>query len=455
MLPGAQLLTAPTTLSNYKPENLSCTARTLLSSGLLFLQVDRDLAHPEQRMAYPQPHPASRHPDGSGLWFSMPSSARQERDHNPSPEQSAYQATSSRHGARANRSASPSRFPPIPLISTATGVNKPLPPSPDSDKRKPKPASLRSLLRRHPSAEFDPTHLQPAPYQAHQRSSSTNGKLTPEPPHNYHYHHQSSRSMPSSPLQYSHPTTHPAHLVRAHSASSYYPDSTAYQAYSPAPQHRVDSMGSGFDPQPPRTRRTFPDDTPTSATARPSVSDRPRPHTWLSPTEPFQNANEFHLFVEATSGLPGDSGPFSPDGPPRLQGSLFGRQRQNDQIPIPLQHPTYADSSWQSMGYDYYPSQPDSPLASPPLVSSSALPRRESYQSSHRSTHPSQRSPHLSAINLELERLGISDEEAPEDELPNYAQSQAEMSAKKRKEATERARELEARWNSSRSWRGR
>jgi hypothetical protein len=57
----------------------------------------------------------------------------------------------------------------------------------------------------------------------------------------------------------------------------------------------------------------------------------------------------------------------------------------------------------------------------------------------------------MNAVNLELERLGLSDdEERNDDELPDYAQSQAEMSEKRRKEAASRARELEARWNRSR-----
>jgi hypothetical protein len=61
----------------------------------------------------------------------------------------------------------------------------------------------------------------------------------------------------------------------------------------------------------------------------------------------------------------------------------------------------------------------------------------------------------INSINLELERLGLADEEHADDELPNYAQSQAQMSELKRREATARARELEARWNSSRGWRSR
>lgn len=57
----------------------------------------------------------------------------------------------------------------------------------------------------------------------------------------------------------------------------------------------------------------------------------------------------------------------------------------------------------------------------------------------------------MNAINAELEMLGLDDDRSgDDDELPDYAQSQAEMSAKKRADAAARARDLEARWRGSR-----
>jgi hypothetical protein len=56
----------------------------------------------------------------------------------------------------------------------------------------------------------------------------------------------------------------------------------------------------------------------------------------------------------------------------------------------------------------------------------------------------------MAAVNMELEMLGLDDDCAPDDELPDYAQSQAEMNARKREEASARARELEARWRGAR-----
>ena len=63
--------------------------------------------------------------------------------------------------------------------------------------------------------------------------------------------------------------------------------------------------------------------------------------------------------------------------------------------------------------------------------------------------------PHMHAINAELEMLGLDSDEMPDEELPDYAQSQAEMNARKRQEASARARELEARWRGARRSRGR
>lgn len=453
MLSSTQLLTVPTSFAHHKSEDITSSALSLVSSSLLFFQTENSQTKDEARMALPHSRSTSRDRN-TELWFSRPNRARDDQGQVPNREETAYQETayqamSSRH--RAQRSASPSQLPSIPLISTTTAVHKPLPPSPESEKRRRKPVSLRSLVRRRPSDQLDPAHLQP---ESHQRSSSANGNLSPDPYH-YYYQQQSSRSMPTSPAEFSQASHQPSIMARAHSAATNYADSDYYMHYSQQTQQspqRATSMNTFFEPQLPRTRRINSDaGTPSSATP-----SRQRPHTWLSPTEPnqpFEDASEFRLFVEATSGLPDGSLDFnglSPSSPPHLQGSLFARGRQNDRIPIPLQNPaavqpqSHSVSGWQSMGYDYMSSQ----SGDSPLLSSSALPRLSPQQRPQLSTN-------LNAINLELERLGLNNEAEPEDELPDYAQSQAEMNAKRRKEATARARELEARWNNSRSWRGR
>ncbi|OAG01785.1 uncharacterized protein CC84DRAFT_1100170 [Paraphaeosphaeria sporulosa] len=379
----------------------------------------------------------------------MPSTRRRQ-------EQSAYQATTTRH--HATRSASANQ-PPVPSITTTVQLDKPLPPSPESQKKKHKPGLL-NLIKKKPYDHSDASHLQPAPLNTHRRTSS-NGNLSPGlPPH----HHQS-RSMPSSPLQYSPP--HPLDMQRAHSAAAHYPDIPQYQAYTPRPQvteqQRAVSLGTPFEPIDPRPRRgsTFPESsTISSSTARESISDAPRPHTWVSPTEThaaFGDTTDFHLFAEATAGLPGGFDALSPMETPRLQGSLFARGTQNDRIPL-LARETPAQSVPVPVpDYDWMPPQGprDYSVSSSalPQISSSALPRRDSYDMNGPS---SPLRPNLNTINLELERLGLSDSERPpDDELPDYAQSQAEMAAQKRKEASARARELESRWNLARGWRNR
>lgn len=247
-------------------------------------------------------------------------------------------------------------------------------------------------------------------------------------------------------------------MQRAHSAAAHYADVPQYQAYSPRPQvsdqQRAVSMETYFDPSPrPRRGSTFPESTTSSySTTRESVSGAPRPHTWVSPTETFGDATDFHLFAEATAGLPGGFDPLSPTEAPRLQGSLFARGNRNDSIPLLARNnPTHPVPIAEVPQYDWVPRQAPRDYSAPPQVSSSALPRRDSYDiNASASSHM----PNLNVINMELERLGLSDNERPpDDELPDYAQSQAEMAALKRKEASARARELESRWNSARGGR--
>jgi hypothetical protein len=447
MIPDAQLLTGSTTLATCTPD-LSLTAKSLISSSFIFLTVSPDTKH-DDRMAAPRSRPCSAtNSDETELWFAMPSSRRRQ-------EQSAYQTTTTHH--HATRSASANQ-PPVPLISTTVQLDKPLPPSPESHRKKHKPGLL-NLIKKKPYDTLDPSHLQPAPLNVHKRSSS-NGNLSPGLPPD---HHQT-RSMPSSPLQYSPP--HPVDMQRAHSAAAHYTDVPQYQAYTPRPQvteqQRAVSLGTTFESMNPRPRRgsTFPESGISSSTARESVSDAPRPHTWVSPTEThgaFGDSTDFHLFAEATAGLPGGFDALSPTETPRLQGSLFARGSQNDRIPL-LPRETNANVVPIPVpDYEWIPRQAprDYSVSSSalPQVSSSALPRRDSYDMNAPS---SPLRPNLNTINLELERLGLSDNERPpDDELPDYAQSQAEMAAQKRKEASARARELESRWNLARGWRNR
>lgn len=379
--------------------------------------------------------------DDTELWFNMPNFDRRHQS-----DQSAYCTTSSRLSMTSSSSQMP--LSP-PTISTTPDINKSLPPPPSEAERKSrKQATLRSFLRgRSSSNHLDPSHLQPEPHKHHQRHLSARAHLSVDV--HGHYQQQYSRSMPNSPYGQSNDSVplYPPPLARVHSANPTFQETSQYQSYAAMQEYpsRVSSPGARFEVPPTRVR-TFPDTTVLSPTARSSPCSRPRPHTWLSPTEPFADSSQFHLFVEATTGLPDDSDPWSPNGPDRLQSSLFARRPSNGSIPLPPQYipapipdRTHQNASWQSF---------EPPLTFSRSVSAptSSVPHQDMFQQSHANL-----TPHTVAINAELEMLGLGGDHSPDDdELPDYAQSQAEMNAKKRAEAAARARDLEARWRGAR-----
>lgn len=385
--------------------------------------------------------------DGTELWFNMPSS-----DRRLPIERSAYQETSNRFSMGSMASTASQPILPIPTISTAPDINKSLPPPPPEAARKSRtPATIRSFIRGRPSSNhLDSSHLHPELHAHQQRQSSADAHLNVNVHSHYEQHY--SRSMPNSPREQSYNAASlcSSQLVRVQSAQPVFQDMTQYQPYSIAQDypHRASSPNASFDFSPTRAR-TFPETTVLSPVARSSISSRPRPHTWLSPTEPFDDASQFHLFVEATTGLPDDADPWSPNGPNRLQGSLFARRPSNGSIPVlaqyvpaPIPDRTHQTASWQSF--------------EPPLTSSRSVSAPMSSTLRHDTFQPPapNLALHINAINAELEMLGLEgDHSAHDDELPDYAQSQAEMNAKKRAEAAARARDLEARWRDARDGR--
>jgi hypothetical protein len=457
MLPDAQVLTISTAFANYSIGGLSLTSESLRDSTLLL--VHAGLKSPKEKEQDTMPHsqyhqdPAESREAQTELWFSMPSSSRRQEEHSRPSEQSAYQTTNHRLSGGSTASGISRVALGIPSISTTVDTNKPLPPSPtESERRRRRPNYLRSLLGRPSSGNLDPAHLQPHPYHSDQRHSVTNSGLSL----NTHgsYHHAYSRSMPSSPYEYHQASTssHSSAGPRTNSAAANYPNITQYQPYTPPLQQQTESnyfpcqqrstsMNTFFEATPPRAR-TFPADTSiASPSMRDGVTTRPRPHTWLSPTESFSDASQFSLFVQATTGLPEEYDPFSPTGPPQLQGSLFARRSGNDTIPLPFQNASAAasnDTDWRT-GWQSF--EPPAFVGHTPA---SSLTQPLPYQRS-------QRTPDMAAINRELEILGLDDENGPDDELPNYAQSQAETHERRRAEASARAMELEARWRSTRT----
>ena len=387
-------------------------------------------------------HRSSQLRTESELWFSMPTSARQ------SQEQSAYQATSNRIIAHSYGSVAPSR---IPAIATSSDLNKPLPPSPPGPQTRSRiPTPFSGPTRHEPSSRPNQSRLPSEPYHQNQRYT-TSLYLDTSTSHRHDY----SRSMPSSPHDHSQfLSDNSAIAPRARSSAANYSDTAHYLPYSASleqqsarpQQQRAVSMSPYFDTTAPYRSRTHPEPT-ISPTARENMAIRPRPHTtYLSPTDHFADVTQWHLFAEAMTGLPNNSEPFSPTGTPQLQGSLFARRSASDTIPIPLRNPQYSSPRLQGDDWQYYEPQPLTSSRVAPSLNQTlpvANPPRTSYQQW-------QPSPRVNVVTSELQMLGLNDATGSDDELPDYQQSQAEMAAKRRIEASARARELEARWRGAR-----
>ena len=214
--------------------------------------------------------------------------------------------------------------------------------------------------------------------------------------------------MPSSPLH----SAQPPPFSRAHSAPVEPPSSL-----EASPQHY--SSLEAPTARSPRASRTFPETQWETATAAPPPPSRPRRQTWL---EPFDDASQFHLFVEATSGLPDDAS-IRPASPLSATPTLFTRPTTAAPQPAPHSYYQHPPPQFQRPQYDALAP----PLAQPLLRTSSQR------------------------FAAELEQLE-GDEEMPDEELPDYAQSQAEMHARRRIEAARRAAELEWSWAWARGW---
>jgi hypothetical protein len=457
MLPDGQLLTVSTTFANYKTRDLSSTAKSIFASSFVFLQTGPSSATEKPgHMAHHQNGTRASSNVENELWFNLPSSARQPPEQCRAHEQSAYQATTKRVSTSSTSPSTTRPYSGVPSIATTVDTDKPLPPPPSHSERIRKSTGFRSMLSRPSSKNIDPSHLQPESYTSTQGYPATTNNLSIDT--QAQYPNAYSRSMPNSPYEYyscsSAPA--PATMSRAHSSAADYSDFTQYQSYTP-PLHlqpqpqspltlrqvRATSMNTYFDASQPRAR-TFPD-TVTSPSMRGGVSSRPRPHTWLSPTDSFSDASQFSLFVQATTGL-NESAPFSPNGPPQLQGSLFARTSGNDRIPLPFQNASaavdeprlaHSQTEWQNF--------------EPPSFATQSVSASMHDTSRPESSPQPDGSFDMTAVNRELELLGLDDTRRLDEELPDYAQSQAEAHERRREEASARARELEARWRSTRT----
>jgi hypothetical protein len=161
----------------------------------------------------------------------------------------------------------------------------------------------------------------------------------------------------------------------------------------------------------------------------------------------FTDEEEFHLFVQATAGLGPDvafrhSHPMSPT----------DRWRAENDIPVPNRPATtgdigevvspLGDTPTAVYGLAQLPQMPERHQHS--------LPRRERAESVTPGLNQWLNNP--AAALTEFEDISPVDDR--DDELPDYAQSQAEAQAHQRAEATRRAQELQRRWQMSGSRRG-
>jgi hypothetical protein len=146
----------------------------------------------------------------------------------------------------------------------------------------------------------------------------------------------------------------------------------------------------------------------------------------------FTSPTDFALFAEATSSL--DISPL-PSPNPNMGGW--------SQIPLPAGNfrPPVGEYS-QSRQHRVSPTRLAAPL--PPLPHS----RSRSSPASAMRRQPGRSQMLAEALTgLDIQRESSEDDD---DELPNYEQSQAEVAARKRREAARRARELDEAWSRSR-----
>ncbi|KAF2101745.1 hypothetical protein NA57DRAFT_53694 [Rhizodiscina lignyota] len=185
----------------------------------------------------------------------------------------------------------------------------------------------------------------------------------------------------------------------------------------------------------------------------PPQPDNRRGSAWSPTEEPFDDASQFHLFVEATSGLGPLDNNGNNNGSSHTRGSVFspqgnrgdGNGGNNDRY-LHYQHQYGTAPRATSV-----PPQVPQEFYAPRPAGHSGVHRRQTYQ--HR-PREAQESTHAFAAAL----AGVVMDQEPsddDDELPDYAQSQREAQARQRRAAAQRAQELEERWARAKAAAGR
>lgn len=321
----------------------------------------------------------------------------------------------------------------LPQGPSTTSINsdrdKSLPQSPtvlrDTDRG---PSSLRAFSRRKLPSQLEPTHLRPEEVQIQHPVSSVS-----------HYRNYS-QSMPKSPHRFYQPQPPSAHTVHEPSTSRFLaPRTHKTRQCMPSDQRQTLSSNHRVTAASSRSSICHPS-TSLSPATRDNNTCRPRPHSWLPSTEPSTDQWQPHLFAEAITGLPDEPEFCSPSSMPRLQGSHFARRVGSDAIPLLRRWPEDTLPAQQRRQQNYWQN-----FEPPPVIAA-----RPESTSSLRSTREWQPPHHVQALEIELGLLDLEDERNFDDELPNYTQSQAEVSSQRQLEASSRARELEARWQNAR-----
>ncbi|KAJ5035266.1 hypothetical protein J3E74DRAFT_455845 [Bipolaris maydis] len=329
------------TASSYKPQSLSSTPKSVVPADLLLLRVDlASTQHQQQRpMAHDTHRPSPLRP-ANELWYNIPASASQhQEEEQDGPELSAYQATAHRLAHALLTQPRRLRSPPInkrrSQQTTTTLALK------FRKKTKQMLDIVSGLLRREPPRQLDSTLLQPEPYQPNQRHSTDLSVET-----HVRYSHIHSRSMPNSPRGFCSVALQQRRKFAPDSISSYgfLGDLPLPAVFDTATEYGITISAAtyGFFRCPPRN-----DIAPNSHLSRPNphstprdaAPSRPRPHTtYLSPTEPFTDMSQFHLFAEAMTGLQATLNLFSQctTTAPRF---TFRSSEYYDSIPLPCSTP--------------------------------------------------------------------------------------------------------------------
>ena len=173
-------------------------------------------------------------------------------------------------------------------------------------------------------------------------------------------------------------------------------------------------------------------------------ASRRRGHSTAGDDHGFTDEEEFHLFVQATAGLGPDTGfrhahPMSPT----------ERWRAENDIPL-LHRPATTGDIVSPLGETPTTMHAFQQIPQMPERYQHSLPRRERHEASTPGLDLWLNNPPTAAI--EIEEISPIDEF--DDELPDYAESQAQAQAHQRAEAARRAQELQRRWQMSGSRRG-